>query len=231
LGTAANALKCYVHQNVDAVGVCSSCGRGVCRVCAVRLGGKLYCKEDADKVFASKRVVVTSSGVQTGPKRGVGVIIGSIFAYLLGGTAAIVSFTVLFAAIVSGDTGGNSLFSSLLNPDLSFLGPIQHYSSSSILTIGIAMLIFGSLGIAAGFYTWKPAKAGAVFAVIFGILGLIVAFELASISVEPLLVDAWFALSGLTIVGAFVGFVQLTRSPRPDVQRQRRAVRQSSVEP
>ncbi len=208
-------MKCYVHPSVDAVGVCSSCGRGVCRVCAVRLGGKLYCKEDADKVFASKRVVVASGGTQAGPKRGLGVMLGSVFAYLLGGTAALLSFTVLFAAIVSGDTGGNSLFSSLLNPDLGFLGAIQHYASSTILSIGVVMLVFGSLGIAAGFYTWKPSRAGAVFAVVFGILGIVVAFELASISVDPLLVDAWFALSGLTIAASFIGFVQLTSSPPP----------------
>ena len=40
-------MNCYVHREVGAIGVCSHCGRGVCDACALRMGGKLYCKEDA----------------------------------------------------------------------------------------------------------------------------------------------------------------------------------------
>jgi len=43
-----SALNCYVHPEVPAVGVCASCGRGVCEACAVKLGGKLYCKIDVE---------------------------------------------------------------------------------------------------------------------------------------------------------------------------------------
>jgi hypothetical protein len=204
-------LKCYVHPNVDAVGVCTSCGRGICRRCAVRLGGKLYCRDDANAVFGAKPTIVAIREAE-GPRRGIGSMLGAIFAYGLGLVAGLLGCLLIFAAIVSGDTSGGGLFSSLFNPDLSILGPMQHYSSSIITTLGVAALIFGFFGIAAGFYTWRPAKAGAVMSIAFGIIGLVGAFELSSISVSPVLVDAWFALSGLTIAASFVGLIQLTRA-------------------
>lgn len=46
-------MKCYQHPDADAVGVCISCGQGVCDVCAVIIGHKLYCKTDADKSMAA----------------------------------------------------------------------------------------------------------------------------------------------------------------------------------
>jgi hypothetical protein len=47
-------MKCYKHPKADAVGVCSQCGKGVCGKCSVEIGGKLYCKADADAVFGPK---------------------------------------------------------------------------------------------------------------------------------------------------------------------------------
>ena len=38
-------MQCYVHPDVDAVGVCVSCGRPVCRDCGVDAQGKLICRE------------------------------------------------------------------------------------------------------------------------------------------------------------------------------------------
>ncbi len=46
-------MKCYKHPKIDAVGVCSECGKGICEKCAVEIGGKLYCKSDADRVFGT----------------------------------------------------------------------------------------------------------------------------------------------------------------------------------
>ena len=203
-------MKCYVHQNADAVGVCTVCGRGVCRRCAVRLGGKLYCKEDADRVLGANRAVVEA---EKGARRGVGVMLGAIFAYLLGGVAGIIGCLVIFAAIVSGGTSGGAPFGSLFDPDMSFLGSIQQDPSTTIAVIGAAALVFGLFGIAAGFYTWRPSKVGVVMSIAFGFTGLVGGFELSSISASPVLVDSWFALSGLTIAMSVIGLVQLTRQP------------------
>lgn len=47
-------MKCYLHRKYAATGVCSVCGKGVCSRCAVEIGGKLYCRADADKVFVGR---------------------------------------------------------------------------------------------------------------------------------------------------------------------------------
>ncbi len=38
-------MKCYKHPDKNAVGVCSTCGRGICRQCAVTSMGKLICRD------------------------------------------------------------------------------------------------------------------------------------------------------------------------------------------
>ena len=58
-------MECYNHRKTEAVGVCSQCGKGVCSKCAVEIGGKLYCKPDADKVFGSKPQAATVSAAST----------------------------------------------------------------------------------------------------------------------------------------------------------------------
>jgi hypothetical protein len=37
-------MKCFIHQERDAVGICSACMRGVCTECAADLGRGLACK-------------------------------------------------------------------------------------------------------------------------------------------------------------------------------------------
>jgi hypothetical protein len=36
-------MRCYVHRDADAVGVCRSCGRGLCPACAAEVGTALAC--------------------------------------------------------------------------------------------------------------------------------------------------------------------------------------------
>lgn len=38
-------MKCYNHEDRDAVGICVSCKKGICRDCAIEYNGKLYCKD------------------------------------------------------------------------------------------------------------------------------------------------------------------------------------------
>jgi hypothetical protein len=44
-------MKCIIHPGVDAIGVCTVCGKGLCMECDVELGGKLYCKTCANESF------------------------------------------------------------------------------------------------------------------------------------------------------------------------------------
>jgi hypothetical protein len=49
-------MKCFYHQDRDAVGSCKSCGKGLCPECAVDLGKGLACRnrceDDAKAVIA-----------------------------------------------------------------------------------------------------------------------------------------------------------------------------------
>ncbi len=202
-------MKCYVHQNTDAIGVCSTCGRGVCNVCVVKIGGRFYCKEDADRAFGTR---LRARGASGEPERETVVMAGSILAYLLGTVALVLSCFVLFAGIMAGDFAGG-FFSNIFRPDFAFLGPILTYSQATIIYIGIGVMVFGSIGIAAGFYLWKRSMGGALIAIVFGVLGLIVGFGLESISASPILVDAWFVANIVAIALGLIGLRELMLHP------------------
>lgn len=38
-------MKCYTHPTIDAIGVCSKCGRGVCTQCTKSIDTKLICEK------------------------------------------------------------------------------------------------------------------------------------------------------------------------------------------
>ena len=42
-------MKCFYHQERDAVGACKSCGKGLCSVCAVDLSQGLACKSHCEQ--------------------------------------------------------------------------------------------------------------------------------------------------------------------------------------
>jgi hypothetical protein len=64
-------MKCYKHPKVDAIGVCHECGEGICSKCAVKIAGKLYCKDDADKVFGAQKAQAAPavSAAQAAPNK------------------------------------------------------------------------------------------------------------------------------------------------------------------
>jgi hypothetical protein len=203
-------MKCFVHQNTDAIGVCSTCGRGLCTACVVKIGGKFYCKDDADRVFGRK---LTTRVVAGEKERGAALMVGSILAYLVGGVAVVLSCFVLFAGILAGDLGGNDVFSNLFTPYFAFLGPVLNYSQSALIFIGLGVMVFGAIGIAAGFYLWRPAIHGALFAIVFGIMGLILAFVLIPIYANVVFTDGLFAVNILIIALALIGLRQMMLDP------------------
>jgi hypothetical protein len=36
-------MKCYYHRDIDAIGLCKSCSKGICPPCATDVGGGLAC--------------------------------------------------------------------------------------------------------------------------------------------------------------------------------------------
>ena len=48
-------MKCYIHNDVDSVGVCTRCGKNVCAQCNIELDGKLVCKTCAEGMIRSSQ--------------------------------------------------------------------------------------------------------------------------------------------------------------------------------
>jgi hypothetical protein len=43
-------MKCYVHNDVDAVGTCVECGKALCADCMVNASGRVICKDCAGRL-------------------------------------------------------------------------------------------------------------------------------------------------------------------------------------
>lgn len=57
-------MKCYIHHNVDAVGICKNCQKGICPDCATDVGDGLACKNTCvEKVKSLNEVIQRSKGV------------------------------------------------------------------------------------------------------------------------------------------------------------------------
>ena len=96
-------MKCYAHPDVDVIGVCSECGRGICDVCAVRIGGKLYCKKDADRVFGSKRV---EQEVPREVHRPMRVTVAAVLFFVCSAIAVGLGLAITGSAYSTGTVGG-----------------------------------------------------------------------------------------------------------------------------
>jgi len=49
-------MKCYNHENIDAVGICISCGIGVCKSCSLLFEEKLLCMKCYEKINKTKTI-------------------------------------------------------------------------------------------------------------------------------------------------------------------------------
>ena len=38
-------MKCFTHSDVEAIATCATCGKAICQVCAVDVGGKMVCQQ------------------------------------------------------------------------------------------------------------------------------------------------------------------------------------------
>ncbi|MFN4180737.1 MAG: double zinc ribbon domain-containing protein [Armatimonadota bacterium] len=43
-------MRCYEHRDLEAVGVCQNCGRGVCENCQVMRQGQILCHECVERI-------------------------------------------------------------------------------------------------------------------------------------------------------------------------------------
>jgi len=150
-------MKCYIHPERDAVGVCVMCGHGVCEACSIVLNGKTYCKQCMEKI-------VTKSTGEAAP-RAASITIASIFLYIFGALGIIGS---LFALAIGGAIG--SISSSIAG--FGIMSSKETLTTlmivnAIIIFLGLLLLILSILEVVAGYWLWHSLKKG-------GILGLII---------------------------------------------------------
>jgi len=78
-------MKCYLHNDTDAVGTCTSCGKSLCQDCALTVDGRLVCKECRPHVAGH-----TGSPLETDHK-------DPLLALLLGLAGGILTGSLLFS--------------------------------------------------------------------------------------------------------------------------------------
>lgn len=100
-------MKCFNHGEVDAVGVCKSCQRGVCAECAIDLGHGLACKDkhEADAEFLHFLIERNKKAIQLQPRAA---SVGNIFWLIMGllffgfGYYQSETFLMIFGAFCAG---------------------------------------------------------------------------------------------------------------------------------
>jgi len=177
-------LKCYLHPTVDAIGVCSICGRGVCKSCSNFIGGKLYCKSDVEEFVLKGQ----TPGV---PKRGVSITFASVFACLVGAAGMTAGFVLIIVGILGESPQSTTLMGSL-QPVLTYFSSLSSSPAQLIIDLGLLILLLGSVDIGAGYYLWRRSKWAGIGSVAISIIvaALIVVY-LGTTSTAGLIASAY----------------------------------------
>jgi len=135
-------MKCFYHPERDAVGVCKSCGKGLCGECAAEVGGKLACKdkcEDQAKALADfEQGLVRVAAAQKG---------------WLGSGARDAIYYLAYIVI-----GGVFVWSrSEFLYDPRYPAVVSHL----MLTIGVCLIAFGALNILRAVVAWMRLRRAA----------------------------------------------------------------------
>ena len=93
-------MKCFNHSIADAVGVCRSCGRALCRECIAEVGLSCSCKGRCETVVAAMNDLV-ERGTTAYRKVGLATLRQGIVIVLFGG---------LFLFIGIAESGGRGYF-------------------------------------------------------------------------------------------------------------------------
>ncbi|MCD6461978.1 MAG: hypothetical protein J7L61_04475 [Thermoplasmata archaeon] len=164
-------MKCAVHNDRDAVGVCVHCGGGVCTECRVVLGGRIFCKRCAETVTDPRAVFPGASISWPAPEiprpmiprpKGVpkryffnigkwGALLGSVGLLVLGSS-------VLFLFLVSSNTliyimwgvgvpGAAIYGAGILMLSCGAYGFYRNYGSTMGLGAFLTMIILGSISL------------------------------------------------------------------------------------
>ena len=82
-------MECFAHSGTQAVGVCKSCGKAVCRACVIDLGTSIACcdrcAKEATDLHEMNQRGKKIYGIGVPDKLPSGVIMWLLFALLFGG--------------------------------------------------------------------------------------------------------------------------------------------------
>lgn len=182
-------MKCYRHPEVDAVGVCSECSRGVCPACEVTVGGKLYCKPDTDKIFGKGGTGVRSSGAAGRP-----LLVSLISpAFVVYGLAELMlSFFLIYAGMsINSFKSVTVVLPSTFTVDL-----IDANVSLLPLLLGLVLLFTSVVGVGAGVEIWRRSRVGVVMAFVQVIVAIIAGLIFIPPSAVPAYAGEFYALMG-----------------------------------
>jgi hypothetical protein len=159
-------MKCYYHPKEDAVAVCKSCGKGVCKDCAIVLSGDSHCKTCVEEGRVRVASVAFPQQQLAEPKPS-GIpsktpfIIGSIGA-IMAGVAAILSIFTGYASLLFGWSSYGSLYGN------------AGVAVSIFLAVGIILAGIGYKGIKSN-YGPSTGTAGFALSIVTSVLFFVTA--------------------------------------------------------
>lgn len=158
-------MKCYVHPDREAVGVCTVCKQGICRDCQVILGGKRFCKKHAERRLVSED---RAEGLR---KRGWALTIASILAVTGGLSGVVVGFLLVIIGLLGPGAQNSSMLATTVGPLLNYFSAVTQYPSDQTILVGLATFLFGSMGIGAAYFLWRRSKRAAILSIILAVIG------------------------------------------------------------
>jgi hypothetical protein len=146
-------MKCWIHPEQDAVAVCKSCGKGVCKDCVVDVRGDSYCKTciESGRVVAvepSEPTVAEEMPTPTGTPSKAFLVVGGVGCIISSIAAIWFFFNILMPTAVgyplSDIIGHTLLFIGLILASFGYLGMRRNYGSG-VGTAGFAVGIVVSV--------------------------------------------------------------------------------------
>lgn len=142
-------MNCVNHEQTEAAGMCTYCGRPFCKDCLVEVKGKLYCKGDLDKVFDENKnspvasapqinITNTSSNINTNTNQNSGMI------YLQKK-----KITALLLCIFLGCLGGHRFYVGKTGTGILYLLTLGFYGIGVV--IDLILIIIGAFRDKAGY--------------------------------------------------------------------------------
>lgn len=196
-------LNCYRHPDLESVGICVDCGRSVCQICAVILGGKQYCKTCADLVFGDRLAI---DSLHTKP-RSTTIVVGSGLVFLESAGSIVVGLALIGLGLLLG-TNAKAVtpFQAVFPGAAKSLG--AGVTSLVSLMMGGLLLPVAVVGIVSGLWLLRSKKGGALLAIgpvvvsdILAVLSYYLARAVITAEIGALVVAFNAVLAALIVVG------------------------------